>query len=740
MSRQVTYTSAVTVNPTGFTSTGTIQNGNNGCANSASTNYATLSGTTAQTTYYTTYSFSPQIPQNATINSVVVYGKYRVYRSGYPASAATYSNTTQKSTLFTLSSQNDSSFVVSGGSWTSSEVSSLGLRLYHPHGNRNARYLRFYGADAVINYTLTTTEYSITLVNTSSEATTNPDEEQYVIQGNSQVIKIFTEYYSDLTITDNNVNVKNSLVNQGNYYTYTISNISADHVISIGETPGTYYTINASSTYTSATVSPSTQQVKQGRNATVNIDVNTLREIIVKDNGVNVTSSVIDIGELSFSKTHTPSEYIGSNGTVENPEYGLEGTGNTIYSQLLLRNGTYMEYSFDTSNIPSDVIITSISCQVKGCVTRTSNAATVQLYAGSTAKGSATNLNTNSNASVIDLDCGSWTVNEFSNIKVRIASTYTNTSNYYARFYGATLVVNYTNKTPRYIINNVQTSHTITIEEAQKYTVSSYAVYENSTISPQSETDYLGYDITFRIDVDDIANVIVKDNGVNVNSSLVHVTEETYSQAFIPSEFIEGSGSTQNTQNGLSDTSSTTYAQTNGQSGHYLTYGFDCSSIPQNATINSVSCLAKVQHTRTSSNSGIVQLYSGNNEKGSASSFGNTITTVSLNTGTWTRDELENIKIRIGNNYNGGTTSYYTRFYGAELTVTYTVQDDYYSYTIQNVTTNHTVAVRPNKTILKLSGTWTDMKGVYVKVNGSWVKQTDFSAVFDPNGIYVLKN
>jgi len=90
-----------------------------------------------------------------------------------------------------------------------------------------------------------------------------------------------------------------------------------------------------------------------------------------------------------------------------------------------------------------------------------------------------------------------------------------------------------------------------------------------------------------------------------------------------------------------------------------LTYNFDCSSIPQNATITGVSCVAAAAcysngqyfDTRT------VQLYSGSTAKGTAVTItgtGNTRTDHNIDGGSWTRAELDNAKIVIhiirGNN------------------------------------------------------------------------------------------
>jgi hypothetical protein len=171
-------------------------------------------------------------------------------------------------------------------------------------------------------------------------------------------------------------------------------------------------------------------------------------------------------------------------------------------------------------------------------------------------------------------------------------------------------------------------------------------------------------------------------------------------------------------------------------------YQFNVPEIPSGATNISVSCIAKVQHTRSTA-SGEVQLYSGNTAKGSVSTFGNTATTVDLTTGTWTASELGDVRIRIGNNYNGGTTTYYTRFYGATLTVSYTIVEDVYIYTISNISTNHTIAIADASSssipyFLKVNNEFRQVNKIYRKVNNVWV-EISVEDLADVQGPYFYK-
>lgn len=143
--------------------------------------------------------------------------------------------------------------------------------------------------------------------------------------------------------------------------------------------------------------------------------------------------------------------------------------------------------------------------------------------------------------------------------------------------------------------------------------------------------------------------------------------------------------------------SNTTYAQlttvTTTNSTSYAFWKFDCSSIPSTATIDSVSCVAKIGASSTSttrSASRSVQLYNGTSTaKGSsvswtASTSGSTATISAADAGTWTRSELDNIHIRIESTRGTSTQAFRIYFYGADLTINYTEAKVQYTVTISS--------------------------------------------------------
>lgn len=282
-----------------------------------------------------------------------------------------------------------------------------------------------------------------------------------------------------------------------------------------------------------------------------------------------------------------------------------------------------------------------------------------------------------------------------------------------------------------YTISNVQADHTISITDAPSYNVSITNTTETVTTQPSSTQTLFegdGQEISF-YNISSLDDVVITDNSNDIESQLVHSTGRTRSVVLNPSALYSSSTTVTNQNNACTDTSSTTYARMpiGQQEENNMIYSFDVSQIPSNATINSVSCVVKAS-TSTSNNitTKDVQLYSGTSPKGSISTIPTTTGgTVTLSPGTWTRQELENIRIRFDGYYSGTYSSYNIDFYGAELTVNYTVVEDVYIYTISNISADHIISVSDASQIsdyIKLAGEYKKIKKYYRKVNGSWVE------------------
>ncbi len=371
---------------------------------------------------------------------------------------------------------------------------------------------------------------------------------------------------------------------------------------------------------------------------------------------------------------------------------------NQYYARWITqKNSTgYVYYTFSISGIPSNATITSVSCIAKIYVSSTSNIenTNIQLYTGTTAKGSSSTFDSTTNTNTVTINGGnSWTISEVNNIRLRFGCYRNNKgSNIYIYFAGATLVINYTIPGIEYEVSFLNTSKNVT------------SVPSSSTYILENKNTYVGF-----YNISSFDDIEIVDNSNDIIDSLVYYNVGTHSTSLIPNALISGNN-VSNANNGLTNETSTTYAEVPSNTANYLLYSFETPILPPNAVITSVSCIAKAQHTRVyTPAAGEIQLYCGLTSKGSLSTFNdssnNTTSTITLDTGTWTNEELNDIRIRIGTNYN--SSDYYLRFYGATFTVNYTLAENTYIYAIQNISADHLIEISDLTEYYLISGTST---------------------------------
>ncbi len=156
------------------------------------------------------------------------------------------------------------------------------------------------------------------------------------------------------------------------------------------------------------------------------------------------------------------------------------------------------------------------------------------------------------------------------------------------------------------------------------------------------------------------------------------------SVTLIPSGYIGLSGMSIDSgypiNNAYANSSSTNYARFNvnqSTTGEvYLT--FDTSSIPASATNISITgnFKARVSSTTRITNTG-ARLYAGTTAKGSSVAFASTTASVrSLTPGSsWTRSDLNDLRLYVTGRASSSTSSRRIDFYGADVTITYTAED-----------------------------------------------------------------
>lgn len=386
-----------------------------------------------------------------------------------------------------------------------------------------------------------------------------------------------------------------------------------------------------------------------------------------------VTKSVklIPSGYSDLTNLTTTSSYPVAN--------GYHDETNTSYARLTITQSATgsMYYLFDTSDIPANATIVSVTAKARARVSNTTRVTNTkcQLYSGTTAKGSNSTFATTTNPpTAITLTPGTWTRSELNDLRLFVGGTgSSSTSSRYIYFYGASVTITYTVPT-----------YDITIQNGTGATVTA------SNTSPEAGEDV-------EIVADTLSGLTVTDNGIDVTSQFVSGlsgTAESYPDSYDTGGSINGTRY-QNTighsvANPSSSTGSDYFSTTQGASGStWIDYFFDFSEVPAGATIKAMTVQVRGHAEDISQSREIarVQLYSGSTAKGNSVDFtSNSDANYTIsNYGSWTAAELANAKIRFTIGVYGGLMT------GATWSVTYEI--DGYVYTITNVAANHTIVV-----------------------------------------------
>ena len=414
---------------------------------------------------------------------------------------------------------------------------------------------------------------------------------------------------------------------------------------------------------------------------------------------------------------------------------GYTDASSTTYARYTYGSAVqgYVYYTFDTSDIPSTATITSVTARGKARVNNTSRVTNtgMQLFSGTTAKGSATAF-AMTTASTQNLSPGSgWTRSDLNDLRIRIIGTGSGSSTKRFDFYGADVTITYI---------------------VPVYTISASG---DGTLDPStSQTVEGGGSYTLRIGGLN-TKPTVTDNSVDVTSQLVESTDATVK--LIPQNNTNsGWYSVTDISNAYTDADSDTRATLQLAGGGttatiYLDLGG--ATIPSGATIQSVSASATLEYGRNNSSSGFTascQMYANTTAKGSSTSVvsagGTDVakTTFNLTVGSWTASDIANARFYLTATNNASSTRRYIYIYGVSFNVTYESDGVIYVYTLSNVGADHTIVVTAasaaqDKLFIKLgSSGWTEAVAVYKKTNGSWVAVSDLTTAFDSNTNYKL--
>ena len=403
-----------------------------------------------------------------------------------------------------------------------------------------------------------------------------------------------------------------------------------------------------------------------------------------------------------------------TNVSVSNANNMYANTDSTNYATATTsRSGNTYVYikGFNFTDVPSDAIVDSFSIKLKASMSGVSTSTSYRpvLCNNTTGISSGSSVLSTSVQTITFTGVSqTWdTIKDYgSNFAIRLnARRSSNNTTSYIYIYGAEIEVNY--RIPIY--------HNVTA------TLSTDNV---DSIDPAGVTSVLeGDDYTLAIYAESADDFKVEDNGTDVTSSLVRhdVVPGTNTFTGAPVSFDSensvydrtggdnGNGiySSNTIANGCTLATSTTrcalYSVQQNSAASYMYYNFDCSSIPLNAEISSVSCSFKGgTQGSTYYSAYIAQMCAGTTAKGSSVSVTGTNTspsTVTVNGGnSWTRNELNDLKIKfqVTRNTSSSNSASTFSFYGATVSITYTVPAGnpyYWTYTLSNVTTAHTIIV-----------------------------------------------
>ena len=439
--------------------------------------------------------------------------------------------------------------------------------------------------------------------------------------------------------------------------------------------------------------------------------------------------------------------------TVTDPSNMYHNTeDSSSYATLTHTNKSTSAYyvyinGFNFSSIPSNATINSFNIKISGYEKSmsTSTSYAPRLVNGTTTLSNTTATQTFATSNrIISIPTGSYTFSTLSGygsnfgISIPMRRNNKNTQGY-VYIYGSEIEVTYTYETTEYDI--------ISSDNASKGDL--LPTGTNSIISGESKK--------YKITALDTNKISLKDNGVKVSltyNPAVSSTSNNYDVVSFDeanSNYHGVSEGSYPVSNGIGGSTSSTETRINTNTGQgaetYFYYNFNCSSIPDYATITSVTCsfsgaMSAGDNTQYYTTQDF-QLCSGTTPKGSSvrlTSSTKTTYTIS-NTGSWTSDELKNLKIRFYGVRGTSLTdaNHYVRFFGATVTVQYYV-DAYYSYEVSNISADHTLELNDHLLHLKIGSSFQEVSKVYKKVNNSWVEITDIDNLFEPNKIYIKKN
>lgn len=425
---------------------------------------------------------------------------------------------------------------------------------------------------------------------------------------------------------------------------------------------------------------------------------------IVQKSVSSYPTSYTTSGSISGTKYQNAIGKGADTAAVTGNDYASGGSSSTAH----------IDYSFTFEGIPEDAEIVSVACQVKGHLENKSRStANLQLYAGSTAKGSVSKFSSTS-AQTVTLTTGTWTRSEIDSLVLRFTIGY-----YGGLVNGATVTVTYS-------YNDV--TYTITVNNSTAVSVTA----NPTEVSP-------GHSSTVK--ASSISGITVTDNGVDVTAQFEEHQDSpaSYTVETVGSYGFELSGGYYVNENkGISKTAAVSRVNI---------------SVPVAATVT----FTFTNYSEEGYDFGVfgeldIAL---NHSYYSAGSYGAKISDddyrLACNTSTYNNTSQHTLTYNVSagehfidvkyskddaSDANSDTLQFKVSI---ELTEPYT-PTPYYMYTIDNIQESHVIVVSSvggDKLYVKKGGSWKEVQKAYRKVNGSWTEITDLKTVFTTGTKYV---
>lgn len=444
-----------------------------------------------------------------------------------------------------------------------------------------------------------------------------------------------------------------------------------------------------------------------------------------------------------------PSTYYLSNSSylaVSNAANMYANTDSTTYGTITHNrastNSTYYVYirGFNFDDVPSAAVVSDFTVKIKasatGHTTSTSSSYYMSLYNGTTAIGSTSasgRLSTTTTTFTFAEGSLTWdTIKGYGTnfgIRIPLRRASSNTADVVS-VYGAEIEVTYTVPNPRTVTSTLTGDGTIspsgatTTYDGEEYTLVITPTNKADTVTATKD----GADIT--------ADLVAHGAGATLSLTADDVTTSGIQSGSSYAQYAVG----RSAENPYSS-SNNMYASSS--STGYAAYSFDFSDIPSNATIEAIEVRAyghRESNTISSTYVSQCVLYQGTSAISDEVDFPSTSDSMIMITPDTlpTRANLDNVTLRHYVGYYGGLVL------GITFEITYSTGngiDHYtYSYTVDgDATIAVTIGGSGAQPVIsfKDNGSWVAATKAYKKVNGTWVQQSDLTAVFDANTNYV---